>query len=110
MTAEYTLKELRTENNMSVRDLANASGISPVTIYRIEGSYRFSVNDDTAAALADALGCDTKSIFWPHGTSNQGRPPHTGCENSERPREAEPLKVCHEHFIELPATGECSFC
>lgn len=60
--APHFLKQWRLHRRLSQRALAEAAGLSHVTILRIEkGDY--ALNEDTLARLASALGTDVASIL-----------------------------------------------
>ena len=111
MAELVSLRDAREGRGLSARQLSELSGIAPGTIYGIENEYSpYSVHCDTAQSLAAALNYKVNEINWPHGLSDLGRPPHTGATITRKQSPVVNHKVCKEHFIELPITGECSFC
>ena len=106
----HPLKMLRLAWGLSVEDLAELSGIAPVTIYRIEDpdwTQRF--NQSTARALADALYVQVSDIFDTDDLTHLGRPALTGvpCQKSAAQR----AKLCPKCFVEVPlASSRCESC
>lgn len=124
-TQRITLKEARQDCNWSKQELSERSGISVAAIQSIENGSLYKTHEGVAAALADALDLKVSDIAWPRGTSNRGRPPHTG-----RPigktvhrytttitiadgtiitivEERTTTRCCPKCHIELPLTGIC---
>ena len=59
------LKDIRESKGMSITDLANASGITRQTIYRLESESDDTANSKTLKALADALQVKISDFFMP---------------------------------------------
>ena len=58
------LKEVREDKSMSQEKLAELSGISRQTIYKLEADPEFNAKVDTIKKLADALEVDFHDIFF----------------------------------------------
>ena len=58
------LKEVREAKKMTQEKLAELSGISRQTIYKIETNPLANIKVDTIQALADALGVSFDEIFF----------------------------------------------
>lgn len=116
-TTKYALKDVRNILDASVAELAEMSGLSESTIYRIEReANNQAVNDHTVTLLCEALGVSADEIRWPNGITDGGRRPLTGgtytVTRSVVSRNTETTcTVCPKHFITIPvATGICDFC
>lgn len=59
------LKQVRQERAITQTELAEKSGISRVTISKIESGAKKVVTSDTMLKLAKALGCSMADIFMP---------------------------------------------
>lgn len=57
------LKEIRESKGMNITDLANASGITRQTIYRLENEDSDNINTKTLKALANALDAKVTDFF-----------------------------------------------
>jgi transcriptional regulator with XRE-family HTH domain len=57
------LREIREDKGFSITDLANRSGITRQTIYRLENEQDDTANSKTLRALADALGVKVSDFF-----------------------------------------------
>lgn len=57
------LKEIREEKGMTISALAQKSGITRQTIYRLENEMESTANSKTLVALADALGVRVTDFF-----------------------------------------------
>lgn len=57
-----TLKDLRLEKCFSIRDLANAAGVSPTTIQNIESGIKPVLR--TKRKIAKALNVDPSNVDW----------------------------------------------
>lgn len=59
------LAELRQNAGLTISQLAQRSGITRQTIYRLESDEENVANTNTLCALADALGVDVSAFFAP---------------------------------------------
>jgi len=57
------LREIRESRGMNITDLANASGITRQTIYRLENEESENINTKTLKALAIALDAKVTDFF-----------------------------------------------
>ena len=57
------MKEIRESKGMNITDLANASGITRQTIYRLENEDSDNINTKTLKALANALDAKVTDFF-----------------------------------------------
>ena len=57
------LREIRESKGMNITDLANASGITRQTIYRLENEENENINTKTLKALANALDAKVTDFF-----------------------------------------------
>ena len=57
------LKEIREEKGVTISALAQKSGITRQTIYRLENEMESTANSKTLVALADALGVRVTDFF-----------------------------------------------
>jgi len=57
------LREIRESKGMNITDLANASGITRQTIYRLENEDSDNINTKTLKALATALDAKVTDFF-----------------------------------------------
>ena len=57
------LREIRESRGMNITDLANASGITRQTIYRLENEENENINTKTLKALAVALDAKVADFF-----------------------------------------------
>ena len=57
------LREIRESKGMNITDLANASGITRQTIYRLENEESENINTKTLKALANALNAKVTDFF-----------------------------------------------
>lgn len=104
-TVRFTLLELRTAAKLSRRALADASGISAVTIGRIENNESKGIHTGVAWALADTLSVRVESIHWPADLTHRGRPPKTG--RPTTPQVHRTQVCCNSCFILKSLAGTC---
>jgi DNA-binding XRE family transcriptional regulator len=104
-----TLKEARGILGMSMKELAEAAGVSIATISSVENGGPWKTREDSAELLAGALGMTSEEICWPRGRSNRGRPAQSGkCITTSSAVTSE--KKCPKCFLILPLTNRCDDC
>lgn len=107
-----TLRSARSDNNLTVAELAQLAGISTSTIYNVErGITGHPVTYDAADALAKALDRSRVEIYWPVGLTTRNavlvgtHPTHKGKDNGNLRS-----NLCSGCFTKLPRTGTCAYC
>ena len=58
------IREIRTKKGVSQEALAKASGVSRVTISKLESGKTTVTTTETMSRIADALGCTIIDIFF----------------------------------------------
>lgn len=67
------------EANLTVRSLANRSGLSEPTVRRaVRGDEQARLNTTSATAIAEVFDSPVGEINWPGGLANSGRPARSG--------------------------------
>ena len=62
---KFNVKQIRTEKGITQTELAEKSGISRITINKIENNMKKTVKSDTLVKLSSALGVSIADIFLP---------------------------------------------
>lgn len=106
---KYTVKDLMGQQNLTIKELAQRSGLSVGVINRALRPSRHKTNITCANAIAAALGVTVNDIDWINGTSDVGRSAHTGSPLLKH-RTPESTAVCPIHFTTLPISGVCDDC
>ena len=79
MAPKRSLTELMKECDLSMRDLAEKTGLSEPTVRRaVRGGDQGRLNTTSATAIAEVLGSPVGEINWPGGLENRGRPARSG--------------------------------
>lgn len=106
----HPVKRLRKQNDLTVAELAELTGLSTATIRAIEnGTSDYRTHEGVASLLADIFGCRVSELFAPGELSHRGRPPLTGGSIRITTTVVE-YNVCPVHFIVLPTSGICDEC
>lgn len=61
----YKIREIREKKRISQTELSEISGVSRVTINRLENEENVVTNTKTLQKLADALNVSVKTLFLP---------------------------------------------
>lgn len=61
----YKIREIREKKRISQTELSELSGVSRVTINRLENEENVVTNTKTLQKLADALNISVKTLFMP---------------------------------------------
>lgn len=103
-TYQHTVRELMTQQGISITALAKRAGVAYNTAKRAADGDIFASNASTAEAIAQALGVGTGNIRWHKTPSNHGKPVGTA-QVAARTAKA---KVCPRCHTEVPiGTGVC---
>lgn len=106
----HKLTALRSAKDLTVAQLAEMSGLSESTIYKIERcTSEFRTNEAVASLLAEALECGVYDIFSPSDLSHIGRPPLTGVKLTMKTTVKVTL-ICMACRNALPRSGICGYC
>ncbi|RYF27383.1 MAG: XRE family transcriptional regulator [Chloroflexi bacterium] len=68
-----SLKVIRHQHGLTVKQLSVKSGLSPTAIYNFEAA-RHQLHTTTVEQLADALDVSTSDIELPRGSTHRGKP------------------------------------
>ena len=79
MAPKHSLTQMMDEANLTVRSLANRSGLSEPTVRRaVRGDEQARLNTTSATAIAEVFDSPVGEINWPGGLANSGRPARSG--------------------------------
>ncbi|MBC7459394.1 helix-turn-helix transcriptional regulator [Candidatus Saccharibacteria bacterium] len=79
MAPKHSLTQMMDEANLTVRSLANKSGLSEPTVRRaVRGDEQARLNTTSATAIAEVFDSPVGEINWPGGLANSGRPARSG--------------------------------
>ena len=107
----HKLQVMREELGWSVDHLAELTGLSVGTIYKIENPNNYRrTKRQVAELLAFALECKISDLFLPQDLTELGRPALSGGIPIIRVATGPTPAVCDTHNITMPATGICDEC
>jgi DNA-binding XRE family transcriptional regulator len=111
--SEVTLTQARLSQRLTQAQLAKIAGVATWTVAVIENSELKNgsqVHITTATLLAGALGVSVRSISWPNGLTDRGKPAGTTDSPTSQSNRTASLAVCQRCHMQLPLSGQCETC